>query len=64
LIQGVLLTPPPVPEAGATHADFDGARGRAEDGQPRGWPRNKWMDWQKKRNHSTESLHMTGPLIS
>lgn len=32
LIQGVLLTPPPVPEASATDVAADGADGRASDG--------------------------------
>jgi len=49
-----------VPEAGATHADFDGARGRAEDGQPARLAGATVMDWQKEAKSSTESLHMTG----
>ena len=34
LIQGVLLTPPPVPAASAVGANSDRANGRAKTGQP------------------------------
>ena len=63
LIQGVLLTPPPYrkPEQLVLipAARTDGQK----MGNPRGWAAERWMEWDKKRNRSKESPHMTGRSI-
>lgn len=64
LIQGVMLTPPPYQKPDQLMLiQTVRADGQKMD-SPRGWPAQQWMDWGKKRNHSTESLHITGPSIS
>ena len=64
LIQGVLLTPPPYKKPQQLVLVQSARTDGQKEENPRGWPAQQWLEWQKKRSRLRALPAIIGSSIS